>query len=626
MSLKWSWERTEAGRPGMSGDIAKLFRHEAQKNPGVFAIDPPSSAATLLAREVIQNSWDAARELQYSDSDAPKFEIEFRFQELRGSDKEALVKGLDLRSHADRVASIDRSKIGLTAHDCLDSLDSDEPLKVLEIRELAASGMYGQWDQNRSHMYLALLSLGFTEKFSGAGGSYGYGKAGLINGSRIRTIVAYTCFRERDDEPGITRRLLGVTYWGAHDYNGVNHPGIATFSMGSAGAIKPLENEDADRVAAELGIDIRSPEIPEDLGTTFLLVDTPLRPQDLVRAIERSWWPAILEGDFVATVIDYDGSTKAPRPKKDPVLSTFIDAWELAVGRSAPNEDEYISTIESQSREPLGKLGLVSDPKGWSYAEQMAGPDDEDVAHRSLIALTRSPRMVVEYFEAGRAVPYVRGVFIADSGIDEKLRQTEPKAHDSWRVKAEDGEVAPEALAVADLVIKRIKERVRSFRYRIKPRTTPPEDANLPFFNDIMRKMMSGVAKGTRQPIPDTRPISIRLEHEPRIASIPGLIQVAGAVSYSLSEHFEGDEAPVAITINYRFIEDDRLGDHVNLTITPPEGFTSLNGQGEFNGVLKRGDDARFTFVSDPYDPNWSGRLIVNGDVLSTAGDQGANE
>lgn len=625
MGHKWSWEKTEAGRPGMSGDIAKLFRHEEQKAPGVFALDPPSAAATLLAREVIQNSWDAARELQQIDEHVPQFEIKFRFRDLQGQAKQSLVHTLDLEGLAERVASIDRSKIGLGAQDCLNSIGSDEPIHVLEITESAASGMYGPWAQNKSHMFLALLSIGFTEKFSGAGGSYGYGKAGLINGSRIRSIVAYTCFREQANEPGITRRLIGVTYWGTHDYQGVNHPGIATFSKGSAGAIRPFENEEADEIAQQLGLETRTPDKPEDLGTTFLLIDTPIKPRDLVRAIERSWWPAILEGDFLATVIDYDGSTLIPRPMKDPVLHTFIDAWEIAVGRSSPRDNGYSRDIDGPSGAPLGKLGLVADLKGWSYAEHLIGPDEEDISHRSLVALTRSPRMVVEYLEAGRTPPYVRGVFIADAGIDDLLRQTEPKAHDSWRTKAEDGEVVPEAAALANHVIKKIKERANNFRNRLKPPTPPPEDVDLPFFNDIMRKMMSGMAKGTKQPIPDTRPISIRLEYEPREASAPGLVQVVGSVSYSLSEHFEGDHAPVVVTIAYRFIEDDRLGDHADLKIVAPAGFVSIDGGGGFEGVLKRGEEARFTFESAPYDSNWSGRLIVNGDLRTASVDQGAS-
>ena len=55
--------------------------------------------------------------------------------------------------------------------------------------------MGGPFTGTKSKMYLALVSIGFTVKHSGAGGSYGYGKAGLIRGSAIDTVVAYSCFR-----------------------------------------------------------------------------------------------------------------------------------------------------------------------------------------------------------------------------------------------------------------------------------------------------------------------------------------------------------------------------------------------------------------------------------------------
>lgn len=631
MSQSWQWERTEPGRPGMSGDLAKIFRHEEPKAPGVLAVDAPPAASTLLAREVIQNSWDAARDLRDHDPHAPQFQIEFRFLHLTGQEKRAFVDALALGDLADRAQAIERAEIGLGATNCLDTIADDrEPLRLLKITEHAASGMYGPWAQNKSHMFLALLSIGFTEKLTGAGGSYGYGKAGLINASRIRSVVAYSCFRERSDDSGVTRRLLGVTYWGPHDLDGVNHPGIGTLSAGGAGSVRPFENEDADEVARSLGIEPRTAATPEDLGTTFLLIDTPVDPQDLVRAIERSWWPAIQERDFFATVVDYDGSTLTPRPMRDPVLHTFVDAWEIAMGRSSPGSHNRAATLTGPETptvdggpkyRTVGTLGLVADLSGWSYADHTARPDDDDVAHKSLVALTRGPRMVVEYLVAGHSPPYVRGAFIADDSIDDLLRRTEPKGHDAWRRKVEDGDVDPEAAEIAAHVIKRIKQHVGNHRQRLKPPVPPPEQVDLPFFNQVMQKVMSGMGEGVRHPVPDTRPISIRLEHRPREASEEGRIELAGSASYSLSEHFGGDRASVKLTIVYRFIEDERVGEHSDLTIEPARGFTEIE-PGAFTGVLERGQEARFEFVSAPYDPTWSGRLIVNGEVAGVPAEE----
>src|SRR5690606_3119829 len=141
MSRSWEWEKTVAGRPGMSGDIAKIFRHEELKNPGVFALDAPPAAATLLAMEVIQNSWDAAQALKGTDRTAPQFQIEFRFQELQDAAKQSLVRELALDDLAERVRWLDRTEVGLGPQDCLTAIRGDEPIRVLKISERGASGM-----------------------------------------------------------------------------------------------------------------------------------------------------------------------------------------------------------------------------------------------------------------------------------------------------------------------------------------------------------------------------------------------------------------------------------------------------------------------------------------------------
>ena len=624
---KWTWERTDPDRSGSSGDIAKLFRHEQQKAPGILAEDTPPPAATLLAREVIQNSWDAARELATELPDAPQFNITFRFQRVTGPEKGALVESADLSTLSQRVQDLDRQQIGLRSTDCLDELaDLDEPLGILEILEEGATGMYGPWRQARSHMYLALVSLGYTEKVSGSGGSYGYGKAGLINGSRIRSVWAYTCFRPVDAEPGVSRRMLGMTYWGQHEHGDDNFTGFARFGEpvdGDLGVVKPFENDRADRVAATLGIGTRGPEDSSQLGTTFLLIDPTVDPKDLLRAIERSWWPALVDSDFYATVIDYDGNRLHPRPRRDPVLRTFIDAWEIAKGLSDPrSEADHLSEVTTSGRgardgRPLGELGLVSDISGWSYADQASGPAEEPIMHRSLVALTRGPKMVVEYLEAGQSPPYVRGTFIADASVDDTLLRTEPKAHDAWRSKSEDGELDPGAAEVAGAIIKKVKAAVNNHRQRLKPPVPRAEDVVLPEFNDMMRRILSGTGQGvTPPPVADSRPVSIQLDYEPAMTT-DGRIQVAGTVTFSLSEHSEDDEALVEVGVLYRFLEEDRVGGFAEITWEQLSGDAFREVEpGTFRGTLKRDGEVRFRFETAPYDPDWSGRLFANGSIV----------
>lgn len=196
----WRWEKTDPSRSGSSGDLSKLFRHEGSENPGVLAVDAPSTNASVMAREVIQNSWDSARERQKSDAGAPQFQIDFGYRSLSGEDRTQFIENLDLASLARRAEAGDRDTLGLRSSDVLSQLDADAPLPILVIRERGTTGMHGPFEEAKSKMFLALVSLGYTVKDDAAGGSYGYGKAGLIRGSATRTVVAYSRFRERPDD------------------------------------------------------------------------------------------------------------------------------------------------------------------------------------------------------------------------------------------------------------------------------------------------------------------------------------------------------------------------------------------------------------------------------------------
>ena len=113
----WVWEKTDVRHSGSSGDIAKLFKNEGVAHPGVMATNAPSDEATLAAREVIQNSWDAARELQTElgaqGIDAPPFEIDFMFKDHLGSSKKKLSTSLDLAGLATQLKKV--SSLGTSA-------------------------------------------------------------------------------------------------------------------------------------------------------------------------------------------------------------------------------------------------------------------------------------------------------------------------------------------------------------------------------------------------------------------------------------------------------------------------------------------------------------------------------
>lgn len=69
----WWWEDLDPNRSTGSADFARLFRNQHDKKPGFLSQGAPTRSAYLLAREVIQNAWDAAdaRRRQKTTKTAP---------------------------------------------------------------------------------------------------------------------------------------------------------------------------------------------------------------------------------------------------------------------------------------------------------------------------------------------------------------------------------------------------------------------------------------------------------------------------------------------------------------------------------------------------------------------------
>ena len=618
---QWQWEKPDPSRSGSAGDLSKLFKNVDVKKPGVMEVDAPPDEATLLAREAIQNSWDAAIELQETwarPGTPPPFEVRFRYESAYGDAKHQLIERLGLRELAERASSVDRKAVGLRRSDCLDRLDDDSALPYLTIQESATTGMYGPWTQAKSKLWLALVATNYTSKTSGEGGSYGFGKAGLIRGSAIRTVLAYTCFGDQPADPGITRRLMGMTYWGQHDLGDDSFTGFGRFGEHQAGGtVQPFENEAADCVAESFGLVRRNPEEPELLGTTFLLIEPTVEEHDLVAAIERNWWPALEEDVFDAVVEGYDG-LHHPKPRTDPVLRSFVEAYEWA---TIPQDNDTRTArrygLKSASRQ-FGSLGLVADPDGWSYPEQTGSQAKEGIDHRSLVALVRKPRMVVEYLpvpqQRRRSPPHVRGVFVADDGVNDALCDTEPMGHDAWQTTTADGTSDGENAAIAKAVVANINRRVADFIASLKSPERPPEDIRLDLFDSLMRRILRGAGSGRAGPPAQTRLVSIELPHRTEQAGADTL-RVVGRAAVSLSEHFNGDEAPAQVKIRYRILDDEMARDPVAMRIEIPVGFTRVDGDdATFKGRLSH-DPVSFTFASEAYRADWTGQLVAEVDL-----------
>ena len=300
-------------------------------------------------------------------------------------------------------------------------------------------------------------------------------------------------------------------------------------------------------------------------------------------------------------------------------MATFLDAYETATAPTdnrRPDRKRVVFRPMERFSTP-GVLGMVADPAGWSYPEQTEPSGNDMIEHRSLVALVRKPRMVVEYYEAGRTAPYVRGVFVAHNSVDQALRATEPKGHDAWQTTAsETDDIAPADILCAKQIIARIKTATAEFRRQLRPERHHHHDYVLPAFDRAMRRLLTGPKKPP--PEPEPRPVAIRPDWELTQVAADSL-RVRGSVSFSLTDHVPDDEVDITVSIRYVFVEDDRAGDDAEIAVDAPVGFRPAGRSRGFVGRLARGVEARFRFETEPYRNDWTGELRANAELVKDA-------
>lgn len=621
MEHGWTWETVDTRASHASGNLGQLFKNEHVAQPGILAESAPSAAETLVAREVIQNSWDSARERAEADRAVP-FQLRFQFVRLTGSERELFIRTSHLRELKSRADEVGHADLKLASENILQTPMADEdPVNVLLISEQGTTGLYGNFDSSRSKMYRAMAMVGGSAKTGSAGGSYGYGKAGMIRASRTRTVMAYTCHHDREDERGVTRKFLGMAYWESHSFGEQDFTGFGRLGNASERGTRPAVNELADELAGALGVSIRNPGDPGDIGTTFVVVDPDVEAEGLRKAVERNWWPAMVRfgHEFDIEIIDYNGDVHFPRMRGDAVVASFVRAYEVAtMPQDAAVSTERKADITSPGvrGRKVGQFGATSDPAGWSFAE--LNPD-HSAEHCSLVALIREPHMVVKYEVPKRQKPHVRGVFVADPSVDSQLRETEPKAHDDWATSADADEVSPEAVNLAKSIKNAIRREVGALQRELQPPTPPRNEIRLPLFEKLARGLLEdGGSRPSRPPEGAPRQVSISIDARPCL--VENGVALEADIGLALAPRVQSGKATGQCKMRLRVVEGEERGrDSIALEITSPPGQFDVE-YAKDGSLIVRGplthDLLTLRLASAPYEEDWTVDLEVDAALL----------
>ena len=626
----WEFEKYDPDKGNVAGRIADLVKNATLANPGALGageigLDLPSAEASLLAREGIQNVWDNARERALKEGTAPDCQLEFRFLELQGTEKATFVKAAALHELADRSHQVEAEVTSFadpTTYERLD--DPDHPLRLMQLVEITGTtGMYGRWEGRQSRLNLAMQNVGFNKKAHGLGGAFGFGKAALIRCSGLRMVAAYTAFNRdvfleeegRDDTTD--RRFIAVNYWGGHEIGDDEFTGWARLGDGP----RPVEGDVADDWARAFGVDVRDPQRTtggQGIGSTLVVLDPIIDPNDLRLAVERYWWPALTKDDWTLKVgiTDYEGETLRPSPKTNPDLAPFVQAYDWLQsnpGDSKRNKYFKKTNLPGSGKEVVpGAVSLTYEESEGSWTWPL---EEDDAPHCSLVALCRDPRMVVTYLECGTTNPFLRGIFVTQEadGPNDLLTETEAGLHLDWPSDGRDPGVSEDSYWLAGEIKKWIKQQVRSVRTSLFRPARSSSKATLPELARFMRDFF-GDGPGDKPPIvlPEHRTVSIQVDKAAEPATRDGGIYSTATLSFEPMAEFAKD-APfkVRIEISYRIEEEGSTTQKSILgckVLKVPKGFTSSKStdgtvvlQGSLTGKIM------VPVESNTHDEEWTG-------------------
>jgi hypothetical protein len=588
MTMEWIFEKT----PPMGGAAGQAFN-----NPLVGQEDPP----TLLAREAIQNSCDAS----LRDT---KVHVDFRIRELRGNDKRQFLESFGFVDHfIPRIA-----KVRLNVTNCLRSLKEDSvPLRLLYIEDFGTCGLYGDpHDSENSHFYRLLLSLGDDTKVHESretGGSYGFGKTVFSSNSNIKTIIVYTSYISPAGETGV--RLMGCAFLDNHNHLTERFTGRAWLGeKNSDGSIvDPFKGPAASSLAKELGF---GPREGGKTGTSILIVDCPIALDDLKKSIETYWWPRICENNLDIDLFDGDQLLSPPRPRKREELKPFIECFDLALGRAEPaGEHQKAASFYKLNGRELGRYGYQTVIEDLAEKECL-----REFMNR--VALIREPRMVVAYENVGRNYPPSVGVLVADKGIDNELRFSEPATHSRWDPTSSRLSQAPPEVRE---VVKAVMNRLRQSFVRFQSETAPPQPRGERRLR-LLERDLGAFFKALTGPVPppprEVDPVSIQFQHQPHPISVDGKLATAAKFSVELMSRAKVDFAKPTLTVKVVLLMDDNSaeGDPLRISLESIDSKISETGTESIQVPisLTKGEPIKFDLTTEPYDPKWSTRVILN--------------
>jgi len=430
----------------------------------------PADLETLV-RETTQNSLDAS---------VAGGRVTMRFSlieiEKTSAAYETLSALLDLPSlHQHVVASSKMGqKFGARLKAGISALEKSETFMMLRIEDFGTTGLIGGEhavdDETNPFAAFVRNNLDSSKSTTGAGGSFGLGKAASWTCSNLFTVALSTNVAERPRHLGEdAMRFIAKSELAWHELDGQAYAGPGWLSDAeesfSSSWLPPssLEALFLDRSNLPEGVDET-----DHTGTSLLILgfhdpaqdgppDGTRVVDDLVRAAAANFWPAILD-EALTVRVDHlvDGRcVRDEEVRPDDYVPEFAKAYRTYREGDTVTVGERVNDVVKCSI-PLGLMPTRKDQASVTpiakkldaethlvvrLTDSKQGNGDPDT---NLVALVRGRKMVVKYVQqrAGLSSGFsYHGILLAGTAAvgaahaleaEEFLRLTEPPAHDAW--------------------------------------------------------------------------------------------------------------------------------------------------------------------------------------------------
>jgi hypothetical protein len=306
------------------------------------------------------------------------------------------------------------------------------------------------------------------------------------------------------------------------------------------------------------------------------------------------------------------GEFAVPKPSTNPFVAPFLKPYRIATGIDEPGDpkSERLASREWRSRgvtkgKDLGSLALT-------VPESVSEGEEDDLGTSSLVALMRSPRMVIEYRDHGKRRIPIRGVYVASDEINALLRDTEPASHDRWTTNV-SGDVSAEATETAKTVLARVARSVTTMAKELAP-PPPKVSQSLGHFARLMKGFMGKKTGPGHPPGPGGERIELQFPHGRPGPSIhdDSTLTIATTFTVRVADTAPKPRCRVRVDCHLNIYEDEgQSQDQVPVRVEPvtdDHGFLREE-DGSWVGTISAERKITFDVVSEPYPNLWTTSL-----------------